>query len=340
MPSAAFTDAQRQRNDIRVRAAGLERRLELLNCSPSKPGASSTATRRLLMLPLTVFIWLSAGDVSTQRPRLWRVLDCLQHLARRVANLDALARRRRHADALRNTRGQGAVDQVEQRDHALPDHRALDASKLESCGVDQVPPLDVRKAVVEQPRLAEVVLEALVAAPNLLAIDRLWVMHVAAVVGWRKGRAAEPERIWKVRRAAVVDLGSVKTVALVIPHRRDRLVDRNLREVRPAQAEELRVQVRKRAALQKRIVGHVDARHQMSSVECDLLRLGEEVFRVAIERHLADAANRHQLFGPQLGSVEDVERKAELVLLFEDLDAEFVLGIVAFWIASHRSRRW
>ena len=52
-------------------------------------------------------------------------------------------------------------------------------------------------------------------------------------------------------------------VALVVGDGGDGPVDRQLGEVRAAQAAELRVQVREVAALQQRVVAEVDARHDV-----------------------------------------------------------------------------
>src|SRR5258708_27622477 len=117
----------------------------------------------------------------------------------------------------------------------------------------------------------------------------------------------------------MVDLRPVDAVALIVVYRRDRPIDRNLGEVRPTQTRQLRIEIRKQPSLEEWIIGDVDAWHQVASVEGDLLGLGEEVFGISIQRHFTDATHWHQLFGPQLGRVEDVEWELELVLLFEDL---------------------
>jgi hypothetical protein len=102
----------------------------------------------------------------------------------------------------------------------------------------------------------------------------------------------------------------VHPVALVVVHRRQRRVDRDLVEVRAAQARDLRVQVGVDAPCQQRVVAEVDARHDVRGAEGHLLGLGEEVVRVAVEHHAADGRDRHQLLGDQLGGVEHVEAEA------------------------------
>ena len=118
-------------------------------------------------------------------------------------------------------------------------------------------------------------------------------------------------------------------VALVVVHLRDRRVDRDLVEVRPAQPRDLRVDVGVDAAGQQRIVGEVDARHDVRGAERHLLGLGEEVVGVAVEHHAADRRHRHQLLGNDLGGVEHVEAELLGLLLGEDLQAQLPLGILA-----------
>ena len=65
-------------------------------------------------------------------------------------------------------------------------------------------------------------------------------------------------------------------------------------------------------------------------MEGRLLGLGEEIIRVAVEHHLADHFERHDLFGDQLGGVEHVEFKRVGGRLVEGLDGEFPLGKIAF----------
>jgi hypothetical protein len=60
-----------------------------------------------------------------------------------------------------------------------------------------------------------------------------------------------------------------------------------------------------------------------------LLGLGEEVVRVAVQRHAADDAQRHQLFRHDLRGVEDVERKRLGLRFGNDLQREVVLRVMA-----------
>ena len=63
-------------------------------------------------------------------------------------------------------------------------------------------------------------------------------------------------------------------------------------EVRPAEPLQLGIGVREDPALEQRIVGELDAGHEVTGVERGLLGLGEEVIGPAIEHHLADRHER------------------------------------------------
>ena len=64
-------------------------------------------------------------------------------------------------------------------------------------------------------------------------------------------------------------------------------------------------------------------------MEGDLLGLGEEVVRIAVEHQAADALHRHQFLGDQLGRVEQVEAQRVLLVLRDHLHAQLPLGEVA-----------
>ena len=157
----------------------------------------------------------------------------------------------------------------------------------------------------------------------------------------RRGRAgrvhgaAAAQAVGEVRDAALVDGHAGKAVALIVVDRPQRAVDRQLVEVRP-DAAQLRVDVGEQPALQQRIVGEVDAGNDVAGVEGDLLGLGEEVVRVAVQRQLADLDDRHELLGNDLGRVEQIEAELVLVLLLDDLQAELPFREVA---ALDRLRR-
>ena len=106
-------------------------------------------------------------------------------------------------------------------------------------------------------------------------------------------------------------------------------VDRNVREVRPAQPLELGIEVRKVAALQQRIIAEVDARHDIVGAECDLLGLREEIIDAAVEHQPADLSDRHFLFGNELRRVQHIEGEFFGKRVIEELQAQFPFRVVS-----------
>ncbi len=104
-----------------------------------------------------------------------------------------------------------------------------------------------------------------------------------------------------------MDLALVHSVAEHVVDRAVRRVDRKLGEVRATEPGQLGVEVGEQAGLHQRIVGDLDARHQVAGVECDLLGLGEVIGRVAIQRQLADELDGREFLGHQLGRIEQVD---------------------------------
>lgn len=91
---------------------------------------------------------------------------------------------------------------------------------------------------------------------------------------------------------ANVDGLPMQSVALVVVSEwTDGLVDGDFVEVGSSEAQELSVEVGKEAALKERVVGEIDTRNNVRYTECHLLRLGEEIVRVAVEDHPAYALN-------------------------------------------------
>ena len=185
---------------------------------------------------------------------------------------------------------------------------------------------------IEQPRVAVVVGERLRAQPDLGPFERhaeaaetaLWIFARAAVL------AGFGEAVGLVVGAALEDLGLHLPVALqVLEGAALGLIDRDLMEVDGAEARQLGVLIGEEPALKQRILGDVDARRHVGRQEGDLLGLGEEVVRIAVQHHAADHADRHELLGDHLGRVEDVERQRIGFRLAEQLHAELPFREVA-----------
>ena len=177
------------------------------------------------------------------------MLDRVKQRARRVVDLDTFACWRRDADAFRDADRELAIHEVEQYHHPLPDHRTLDPAELEACGIDQVRLFWLGHTVVEEARLAEIVLEALAARADLDTFNRFRVMDVAAFRRRRQDGTAESQCVREVCRPTMIDLAPMEAIALVVAHRRRRFVDGDLGEVRTTQSKELRVQVREQPTL-------------------------------------------------------------------------------------------
>ena len=130
-------------------------------------------------------------------------------------------------------------------------------------------------------------------------------------------------------------------VLLEVGDRPLRRVDRDVREVRAAEPLELRVEVGEVAALQQRIVGEVDARHDVLRAERDLLGLGEEVVDHPVEHEPPDAADGDLLLRDDLRRVEHVEaRRRRRSPRRRVCRPSSHSGKSPSWMASHRSRRW
>ena len=143
------------------------------------------------------------------------------------------------------------------------------------------------------------------------------------------------ERVGPVGGHTRVHGGLVHAVAQHVVDRRVRAVDGQLVEVRPAQPGELGVDVREQPHLEQRVVGDVDAGHQVAHVEGDLLGLGEEVRRRARQGEQAERLHRGELLGDELGRVEQVDPLEGLVLgVLEGLHPELPLRVGADSMAS------
>ncbi len=121
---------------------------------------------------------------------------------------------------------------------------------------------------------------------------------------------------------------AVQAVALVVLHRRQRRVDRDLVEIGAAEPGELRIHVGVDAAGKQGIVGEVDAGNDMRGAERDLLGLGEEIVGVTVEHHATDRRQRHQFLRHDLGRIQHVEAEAVGLCLSEDLQAQLPFGEV------------
>ncbi len=105
-------------------------------------------------------------------------------------------------------------------------------------------------------------------------------------------------------------------------------VDRQLQVVR-ADAIALGVAVGERPADEHLVVGEVQPVDEHAGAERDLLALGEEVPRGAVERHRPHVAQRELVLRPRLRVVERVEVQLGVVLVAHQLHEQVPLRVVA-----------
>ena len=118
-------------------------------------------------------------------------------------------------------------------------------------------------------------------------------------------------------------------VLLEMGERAFRRIDRDVREVRTAEPLQLGIEIGKIAALQQRIVGEVDAGRHVLGHERDLLGLGEEIVRHAVEHQPADRDRRQHFFRNELGRIEHVEIETVGEFLVEQLQLQFPFRKIA-----------
>ena len=163
-------------------------------------------------------------------------------------------------------------------DHPLADRRRLDLAQLEGQRVGDVPLLDLGLADEELPGLAVVVGEASPA--------RTRSFGPSSGVGKGCGSPARGDSRGPPLRPRSSARSSTRPFGLRIAmwpscwkcangHLRG--IDRDVGEVRAAEPLQLGVEVGEVPPLQQRVVGEVDARHDVLGAEGDLLGLGEEV---------------------------------------------------------------
>ena len=247
--------------------------------------------------------------------------------AERGRGLQVLARRHRglrrvrqllQAEALRDLVREFVVDVEQVRDHALADHRRLHLAELEGQRGDDVVLLGPGLADEELPRLAVMIGEGFAAHALLDAVHRLGERAVAAL-----GRFARPlaPGVRLVVHAALRIAHRHVAVLLEMRERALGRVDRQVREVGAAQPLYLGVEIGEVAALQQRIVGEVDAGRHVLGHERDLLGLGKEVVRHAVQHQAADRHRLQHFLRNELGGIEDVEVELVGEGLVEQLQA-------------------
>lgn len=80
------------------------------------------------------------------------------------------------------------------------------------------------------------------------------------------------------------------------------------------------------ATLKQRIVGKADARDDMTSTECHLLSLREELVWVPVELKLAHILNWNEILGPDLSGIKNVEIVRVFLTFWNYLNTKVPLG--------------
>ena len=167
------------------------------------------------------------------------------------------------------------------------------------------------------------------ALPHLLSVNLFRIADEPTHIHARLERTSAAQAIGIVARLSSIDRLAHKAVALVVMHWCNRAVDRNFVKVWTTETQELRVEVGKQSALQQGIISEVDAGYDVTGMKSDLLCFGEEVFHITIQCQPADASYRNKLFRDDLRRIEQIKRKAVLVFLFNNLNAELPLREIA-----------
>jgi hypothetical protein len=197
--------------------------------------------------------------------------------------------------------------------------------KLKGKRALNVPLLRRRHRAVELPRLTVVIGEALrphtqflscLASTLLLSKGAKSTLRVFVRPGW-------VQAIGLIGDSARIDVHPTHAIALQIPHRTARAVDRQLAKIGAAEPTDLGVGVGKQPSLQKGVVGEINSRNNVTRMERGLLRLGEEVHRVAIEHHPPDDFDGNNFLWNDFRRIKDVEVEAFRLLLVERLNAKF-----------------
>lgn len=260
------------------------------------------------------------GDAPRRDGRdLGRELDLGEAGDSAAVILFACHRGRRGADHGGHLLREGEIDLSHAQHHAVVHDGVVAVVELEAEGLGDVRLLVVGKRVVEQLRLAVMFAHLGVHGPVLVPCAPLRVALERALLDFY-GRTGV-EAVGPVVHRSLGDLVPHLAVAVVVHDGADRAVDRQLFPV-DSQPRDLGVEVGEVAALEERVVGEVDAGHDVAGAEGDLLGLGEELVDVAVELQFADDAQRDLVLGPDLGGVEDVELEVVLALLGDDLDRE------------------
>ena len=144
-------------------------------------------------------------------------------------------------------------------------------------------------------RLAEVIEELLSPCSNLCTTERFGKGSEPSLICTDLKWAPAPQRVRFIRSSAFVDGLSHVAITLVVVDGRNRTVDWNFMEIGSAQADELRIGIRKQSPLKQGIRGEINAWDNMSWMECDLFGFRKKIVRISVQHQSAYASHRHHI---------------------------------------------
>ncbi|KAI6772825.1 hypothetical protein HG530_003783 [Fusarium avenaceum] len=183
--------------------------------------------------------------------------------------------------------------------------------------------LNLRKGVVEELSLGEVVLELLAQSSSLDTGNLLLVIDISTLLGSSRGLGAET--VGPVVDLALGNSVSHGTVTVEVHDRADRLVDGQLLPV-DAQSAELGILVGEVSALKKGIIRGANTGDKVAGTESNLLGLGEVLVDSSIQLEFTNVANGDKVLGPNLGSIKNVKVELVLARFLQNLDTKLPLG--------------
>lgn len=86
---------------------------------------------------------------------------------------------------------------------------------------------------------------------------------------------------------------------------------------------QLCIEIRKVAALQKRIVREIDSADEITGAKSNLLRLGKVLIDVTVEFKFPDILHRNQFLGPNFRRVKDIKVKSVRFRFLQRLNSKF-----------------
>jgi len=196
-----------------------------------------------------------------------------------------------------------------------------------------------RKRIDKKLRLIKMFLEfrtvqSLLDTRNLLLVSNIGSSEIAPVLcRWNLMKPIRP-----IVDNRFVDCVSHESVSLVVHHGTQRSVDRKIVKVERSTklskqrregkySVELGVQIRKIAALQKRIIRKVNSTHNIASAESDLFCFCEKFVDIPVKFDFTNVFDWNKFLRPEFRGIQDIKVKTICLSFCEELNSEFPSGI-------------